>query len=453
MEKALAYLTGTDVKSKKELEELGWKHKEFSKDISPEFQKAVENSTKKVQDFHVFLKELGFDNIITQEESAEFTNQVNTMCDEAIRTIQSKKEESQKSLKELFVADDGVVDAGEQKVLEILSRSSDAQVAEVSQLKADILAINQRAVDEKRTSNEQEIADVNAKVARIRQIELESVGGTQEEIMYAKNEFLARVQTMNASEASKLLQEKAKNRDEEIVQVKASYDTEIEMLKAQAQTKSGEERKALEDQAANLEVDKQKKIQSQKDLYDKYLGIIKESNPKLLDAINQYNGDVLTRADIKGREHLARMQGEYDGLNTITESGCYQIYNKNKGMYENMAVTVDEKTKDITGMYNSTTSECAGYSEKMANSAQKMANSQDASFQRIMTAEGMYVDYTSGAVCLANGQAVGSLNDLTAATDGTRSGIIDINGTPYEITVHKDGTIGALNEISAAADD
>ena len=56
---------------------------------------------------------------------------------------------------------------------------------------------------------------------RIRQIELEALGGTEQEILYAKNEFAARARTMDLESASELLQEKAKIRDDEIVQIQA----------------------------------------------------------------------------------------------------------------------------------------------------------------------------------------------------------------------------------------
>lgn len=186
MEQALAKLQGVEVKSREELEELGLVHKEFSDELSPEFQKAVENSTEKLQEFSVFLREMGFDDVIDQQESDEFTQRVNEMCDEAISTVQSKKEESQAALKELFVADDQVIDESEQKVLEILSTSSDKQVEEITTLQGEILAIKQNAVNEGRALNEQEIADIESKNARISQIELEALGGTQEEIEYAK---------------------------------------------------------------------------------------------------------------------------------------------------------------------------------------------------------------------------------------------------------------------------
>lgn len=451
MEQALAKLQGVEVKSREELEELGLVHKEFSDDLSPEFQKAVENSTEKLQEFSIFLREMGFDDVIDQQESDEFNQRVSEMCDEAISTVQSKKEESQAALKELFVADDQVIDESEQKVLEILSASSDNQINEITTLQGEILAIEQNAAAEKRALNEQEIADIEAKHARIRQIELEALGGTQEEIAYAKNEFRARIETMNAESASKLLQEKAKVRDEEIIQIKAGYDSEIELLKSHLGEEGGIYDEDLQKQIDNLEADKQKKIDLQNQYWDEYLGIVREKNPEILDEINKYNGEILTQEDLKSQELLYSMMNTYDGLNQITESGCYQIYNKDAGMWQNMRVTVDESTGAITGIYNEATGQWAGYTAQMAEDAKNMANEQSGAYEQIGSSMGLYFEKGKG-VLNANNEVVLSMDELKAHTDGTRTGIVNINGTPYNIKVNKDGTISALNEVSAAAD-
>lgn len=451
MEQALAKLQGVEVKSREELEELGLVHKEFSDDLSPEFQKAVENSTEKLQEFSVFLREMGFDDVIDQQESDEFTQRVNEMCDEAISTVQSKKEESQAALKELFVADDQVIDESEQKVLEILSASSDNQINEITTLQGEILAIKQNAVNEGRALNEQEIADIESKNARIRQIELEALGGTQEEIAYAKNEFNARIETMDAESASKLLQEKAKNREDEIVQIKAAYDTQIDLLKSKAEECTGAEKEELEKQIQNLEEDKQKKIDSQNDLWDEYLNIVKEKNPEILDVINKYNGEILTQEDVQSQKFLEQLQGRYDGLDTITESGCYRMYNKVTGTMSDVAVSMDESTGEIIGIYDATNNEVAGYTTDMAEATKKMADSEEGSYEQIISAQ-MRFDEESGNIVLANGEVVGSMEKVTKATDGTRTGIVKINGTPYNIKVNKDGTISALNAVNTAAD-
>lgn len=70
-----------------------------------------------------------------------------TMCSEVISTIESRKEEAQSGLKDLFIADDQVIDESEQKVLELLSQSSDAQISEVQTLQDEILAIQQNAAE------------------------------------------------------------------------------------------------------------------------------------------------------------------------------------------------------------------------------------------------------------------------------------------------------------------
>ena len=160
LEEALADLQGVTRYTKDELEEMGYVHKEFSDELSPEFQEAVEESTKKVQEFSVYLHEIGFDGIMTQEETDGFTKRVNGICDEVISTIENRKEEAQSGLKDLFIADDQVIDESEQKVLELLSQSSDAQISEVQTLQGEILAIQQNAANEKRQLNEQEIADI-----------------------------------------------------------------------------------------------------------------------------------------------------------------------------------------------------------------------------------------------------------------------------------------------------
>lgn len=452
MERIIATLSGTEINSREELEKMGYVHKEFSEEISPEFQKAVEESTKKVQDFNIFLREIGFDNVISEEESNEFNQRVNDTCEEAIQAIQGKKEKSQAALKELFVADDNVIDEGEQRVLEILSQSSDAQIAEVNQLKEEILVIKQAAVDEGRELNEQEIANIEEKNARIHQLELEAIGGTQEEIAYAKNEFNARIKTMDLDSASELMHEKAKARDEEIVQIQASYDTEIEMLKASRAGKSVEERKAISEQIANLEKDKQDKIKIQDDLYQEYLRIIEENNPKLLDGINKYNGEVLNNNDMTSKENLERLKQTYSEIGKITQSGCYETYSTIDGHSAQVAVKVDETSGEIIGIYDKTTGMTGGYCEDMAKSAEKMANSQEASYRQIISAEGMYVDYTTGEVCLANGTAVTSLDALKSATEGAKDKIVDINGTPYKVQVDNEGTISALRSIGDEAD-
>ena len=453
-EKVLAKLKGTETHTKEEMVELGYVYEDFGENISPEFQEAVEESAKKVQDFNVYLREIGFDNVISQAESAEFNRRVNETCDEAIKTIQGKKEEAQLGLKELFIADDQVIDESEQKVLDALAKSSDKQIAEVTTLKGEILAIKQKAVDEKRALNDQEIADIESKNARIRQIELEAVGGTEEELLYAKNEFNARAKNLDAESASELLQEKVKVRNDEIVKIKASYDTEIELLKSKLDEMNAEDRKAAEEQINNLEKDKQDKINKQEELYEEYLAIIRENNPNLMDELNKFSGEVLSNADKECKERLDLYRETYGDLSQIQETGLYTIYNKESHTWNQVAAVVDEGTGEITAMYSNMVGASAGWSESMAKDAEKMIKkADDASdvIAQLVDVNDYYVDSAGNVVQAATGIA-SEMEQVTKKTDGSREGIVKINNTPYKIQVNKDGTIRSLSEIKEAAD-
>lgn len=450
LEEALADLQGVTRYTKKELEDMGYIHKEFSDELSPEFQDAVEKSTEKVQEFGVYLHEIGFDGIMTQEETDGFTKRVDDTCNEVISTIESRKEEAQNGLKELFIADDQIIDASEQKVLELLSQSSDAQISEVQTLQGEILAIQQNAANEKRQLNEQEIADIQSKNERIRQIELEALGGTEQEILYAKNEFAARARTMDLESASELLQKKAKIRDDEIVQIQAAYDTEIQLLQSKLSTCKEEDRAYYEEQIANLEQDKQKKITEQRDLYDEYLSIIEEYNPKLLDGISDLNGQILTGEEERNAEYLQKVQERYAGLEQITQSGCYTLYNMEKGTNEDIVVNYDQATGKIVGLYNEASGTLVGYSQEIQAATMEMALSGKGSFEMLGTSlDGL--KEKNGELVNANGDVVSSLSDIKKSADGTREGIAILNGTPCEVKVNKDGTIADLRAIDEEA--
>ena len=58
----------------------------------------------------------------------------------------------------------------------------------------------------------------------------------------------------------------------------------------------------------------------------------------------------------------------------------------------------------------------------------------------------------NGKLVNSNGEVVGSLEDVKTSADGTREGIVILNGTPCRIKVDKNGTITALDTIGDKAD-
>lgn len=452
MERVIATLSGTETHSREELEKLGIVTKDYGNTVSGEFSDAMDKARQKVMDFNTYLTDISLDNVITSEESKGVISRVEGMCNEAIDTIQVKKEEAQKHLKELFIAEDGVIDESEQKVLNALGKSYDEQQKKVQEHVDAIARIKQQANEQSGKLTENQIQELSKHYEKVSQIELETTAKTKEELLVAERDFQSQIATMNANQASKLLKQKSKERDDEIKIIKGKYDEGINQLKVYMENASEAEKEGYQKQIDNLDDAKKKQIQKEQDKYDKFYDMAIENNKNLEEAINKYNGKVLSMEDKHNQDLLSTCKERYLGLNEITKSGCYELFDTNDMTYKRVAVVVDKKTHEVIGFHENMSNMTAGYSREMANEAVKMSNSQDASYKRIISAASLYVDYASHSIVNANGVAVASLNNLKQHTDGTRRGIIDINGTPYRIQVDSDGTISELRAIGDEAD-
>ncbi|NCB99958.1 MAG: phage tail tape measure protein [Clostridia bacterium] len=449
MERALAFLTGTEVNSRAELEAMGLVHKDFAENISPEFQKAVEDSTTELYDFQFFLNSINFDGVLDSAESEEFNYRVDTLCNRAIETINSKKEETTQSLSELFMVDDNAIDESEQLLIDYFNRNYDNSVAEVNRRKDAIYEIKQRAIDEGRELNAQELAEIQEHMQVVSQLQLEALGSTQEEIMFAKNEFAARVSTMDAESASQLLQEKASQRDEEIVQIQAGYDTKIQMLEANLEQMTAEERAAAEQEIAQLKSDKETKIQEQRDLYDSFLQIIRENNPELLSAVEEGSGMILTEEGQRNQERIANLSSTYEGLDRITESGCYQVYNKEKGYMTNLAVMIDEQTGNIVGYWDGATGKTVALTDETAQAVEAMKDRHNGAFDSIGYSIDYYAD-KEGQVKVASDAMAGDLDNVTDSAGGTSDHITELNNNPVNVQTNSGQAVSEINDVSSA---
>lgn len=452
MERALATLNGTEIHTREELEELGLVTKDYGDTLSSEFVDAMETARGKVADFNAYLTEVNIDGIVTTEESNAVVQRVEDMCDSVIQTIQERKDEAQSNLRELFMAEDGVIDESEQQVLDSLGSSYDEQLQIVQQHVDAINQIKQEAAAQNGQLNEDQIEALGQHYEQLAQLELEASAQTQEELLAAKKDFQDQIVRMNADQASELLQQKAKERDDEMQIISQKYDEGISQLEAYMEMADETQKAGYQEQIDALEKAKQEALDKEQDKYDQYYEMALESNKNLEDAINRYTGNVLTNQDKMCQDNLDTMRSMYKEMGSITESGCYEMWDAQNQHYSRVAVKVDETTGEIVGAYDLTTGMVAGYCESMGQDAEEMASRQDASFETVVSAAGAYVDYMTGKVVLANGTTIASLDDLKRHTDGTRTGIVNINGTPYRIKVNSSGTISELNRISSTAD-
>lgn len=442
-EKVVAKFNGTQFKTQEELERTGIKFKEFGEGISEEFQVAVEMAHNKSNEFQVEIQKMNGDGVISEEDHANFVTSVTELCDGAINTVRTKGEENQIALKEMFNSDN-VLTEEEIKTLESLQRITDSSIKDITERKAAINEIEQIAFGEKRELNAQELIAIQEHQQRIRELELQALGGTQEEILYAKNEFASRLKTMSAEQASEMLVTKQAEIEAERVEIESSYDTQIAMLQERMGLMTDEERANAEISLANLIADKDSKLGVNSEMWQGYLDIVNEKNPELLNCINQYTGEELTQADLKSAQMLEKLSKEYEDLETITADGSYRLYNTQSESYRDLEVMIDERSGNIVGIYDKTLGKTGAASEDWAKQLEDVGKAHGTATEQISDAlkEGANATLdNSGNISLANKITLGSLEEVSEGADGTKKAIIELNGEKVEISTNADGTI------------
>lgn len=462
LEKIFVDLSGGVSYTKKELEDMGLVQKDLSDNLSKDFKKAVKDSTKDVQEFAFNLHTLNIDNVLTNDECNELNDRVNKLCESAISAIEEKQQEIQSTLQEGFNAD-GVIDNTEQTLINFYNESGDKNKAEVTRMQKEVNEIFRKVREEgyKVTPNDEAL--INEYYAKISQIQLEAQAKNNEyELNYARNEFKARLKNVDAETASELLQQKAKQYEDEKAQTDAHYQTMIDTIMSNYNEMNGSQKAQADTEKARLTKEWEEKKQINEQNYRDDLNYFKIHNENLLDVIDVTTGKILEKEDLRANERLNTMIKNYEGMDKVTESGMYKFYSTNDKAWHNVQVVVDETTGQIVEAVATSTDaqgvhmeEAAGYNEKFAKSAQDMATEYTSAQTRIKNAvtDGKNTTVNAnGEIINSNGQVVGSLSEVKTATDGTRVGIININNTPIQIRVNKDGTIANVNEIKDALD-
>ena len=255
---------------------------------------------------------------------------------------------------------------------------------------------------------------------------------------------------LDAEGAKAYMQEKVKQRDEEITLIREKYDTAIEELKLHSERLTGEEKAQAEALIKSKEAERDAELKIANDKYMESRKLLEEHYSDISKTINKYTGEELTRADIRKQESLDKMKEQYDGLNSITESGLYSLYDKNKKTYRDIAVLVDENTKEVIGAYDTQSAKVGGYTKEIAKSVESMGVEHVRAKNIILgalTQMGGATVNAKGEMVNAYGNVVASLDEVTEHADGTKTGILNLNGTPIKIQTNKDGVISNIDEI------
>ncbi|WP_321833490.1 phage tail tape measure protein [Clostridium butyricum] len=451
----LLELNGVHVKSKEELEELGLAYKDLSGNISDDFRKALEDATTDVNTFEVRLKEISLDDVLSEEETTEFTNRVQGTIDSALSAIEGRKEEAQQGMSDLFKFDDGIIDENEQAIIDLCNKEYETEAEEVRKNQDEINNIYNTARTEGRALKPEEIENIKKYYAQIKQIELECKASNNDELQASQIDFNNRIKNLDAQGASELLQQKKKELDEQLIQKQNEYDLIIQKAQEGADKLSGAEKEEAEQRIQNLKDTRDKLAGEYEEQWNKYMDIVEEKAPAIRENVNKYNGEILDDQDLVTQQGLEKMKAHYDGLNQVTQDGWYKIKDTTDGSITDCYMTIDKTTGEITACYNKTTGEVAGYTQDMKNNVKSLADEHEADRLKINQSLGEiakgHAD-AAGNIVLEDGRVVQAMSEVTTSMDGTRTAIYNVNGAPMEIKTNADGVVQDMTTVKDKVD-
>lgn len=203
-EKAVNVLTGSTIKSKKELQSAGLAYEDFSKDLSGNFKNSVENASKS---FNKLKMTLAFDSRngvdFTDSMSADIKSQVDSIVTSAKDAVISKRGEMQSTLSQLFNLGDGKIDDNESKVIDNIAEYQDSKFQTIQTLNENIYNTLNTAVSQHKKLTEEDINNIKNWTRQIQAMQMESSTGNEADRQYASNQgkFEKRLGSMTADEA------------------------------------------------------------------------------------------------------------------------------------------------------------------------------------------------------------------------------------------------------------
>lgn len=453
-EKGFLKLAGATLETKEELENAGIVYKDFNDNISSGFRSAVAGMREDISDFNLSLHEIKLDEVFSEEEHLALAGRVSTALNNCLSAINDKQSEMSQSMNDLFMMD-GILDEKEVQLIEWWNNRGSKEIEEATKLANEINEIETTAFLEGRILTAEEENAIQDRYSKIRQIELLCKASNNEEIIYAEQEFRVQVANLDAEHASALLIQRKAQAEEQLMQEKINVETQKTILRQGYEGMSEEDKFYVDEMCKKWDEAYAEKEATTKASLDSDIAYMEEHNAEALSKINIFTGEILDAVDQRYYEEYAKTQQHYDGINKITESGMYQMKNTVTGEMDTLYVSVDKTTGKIVGTYNYNSQELGAMTKKNAESL----NSERVAFEEtqadvIKALEDMTrttID-KNGQIVDSNGKVVGSLKDVKNNADGTREGILNLNGQPINIKINADGTIAKLDEVRSKVD-
>lgn len=451
-EKIMAKLNGTNVKTRKELEDSGLVYHDTSK-LTSDFAESVKASRKNLADLNLELERTNWDGVFNLEQHEKLDVQIQKMIDEAKKTLESGKEDIKKKWQELFSTDG--IDENEKETLNFLDKRNENILIKIRALEAEIKKIRQKAKDEKRDNSKEEVAEIEEKLKKIEQLKLESLTKSNEDRIFLEKKFMQEIGNLDLKGASERLVEQKKIMDNETKEKLIWMDTQIQSMQEKAEKLNGVEKEEALKSIETMKRTRQKIIDGNNEKYEALLNIIKEKYPEIEKEIDEHTGKILTDEEKGFKKSYDDWKSRYNKLHNLTKSGWNRVVDTTTGEHKMIYEVVDETTGKVIASYDREKDEIYANTEESKENLRKLMKTTSFTHGN-MTAEFFALTKNLTSTTKLNGAQLAQLQShfgFTKNSAGELEGqIIDLNGHPVKVKVDKDGTIHNIDQIKDKLD-
>ncbi|APM40474.1 phage tail tape measure protein [Clostridium kluyveri] len=455
-EKIMNKLNGSIYKSKKEMSKLGLVYDDFGSGISDSFKTAAQDASKSLLEIEMNIQRLVRDGSIDDADNMQLKGWVDKFTNEAIEAIREKQSQIKDEFQKTFSLD-GVTSDAEQNVMDYLSSYFEEGVNKELAIRDEIYSIGDKAIKDHGKILDSDIKEIRDKLAELKSIQLEYANAESAgERAYASSKFTSKAEKVTGIEgASQLLQDRAKEYKSQIDEINANYDKTIATTKYLLSSPkiSSESKAKLESGLKETTAARDKALKEAEEAWKSDLETLYKTYPKAKGKINKYDGTELTGGDIKTQGSLEKIKSKYSDLKNITKSGFYGIRNSATGEMNAMYVSVEKSTGDIVGAWNVTTQEIGAYTTDIKSKVKELGNVHQSTIGgaiKYLSDMGASYDAVNNRIVSSSGQAIGELGKVSIAANGTRTMILNLNGTPVQITSNAEGQITSITEVGNA---
>lgn len=445
IQKAFAEVSGIQRYTKEELQNMGFVYEDFSENISPETQASIEDIAGKFINLQLEIDRINLSKAITDDDKKQLSDKTDELCKEVLDKLKGLQSDAYNTIKDTFNID-GVIDEEEQKILDSMDSGASEVITKVQNTWDELKKMEKDNKLETVEGRE----EYNNKLLQIQDLYSEQLKLKKEATEQDIKAFEDRANSLSLENAEQILQEKAKLKTQEINQIGEKYSDTIELLKQHLTEVDGVEAENVQKKIDNLEGQRDEELKIARETYDGYLKVLKTKYPEILAEIDIYTGEELTELDKKRQSSLEILRGQFGEMKDITEDGVYMLYNTTTNQWRQVTIDVDENTKKIIGLYDNYSNECGGYTDQIVQNLKLLGNNHIMTSEEVDAAMKVMADSTvnaSGEIVNANGNVIGALDKVKEKSDGTRTGILNLNGTPIKVECDANGAITNLDNV------